>query len=115
MLELIDATSASRIIGNWGSIFLGDYLINKDMIYDSGKLAVVDQMLKRLIKDGHRVSDRILTVVLSKEMIKIFFTRATFNFLGLNFQSNDNDARHFGRLSRSRGNQILSTGWSYES
>jgi len=33
----------------------GDYLVNKDMIYDSGKLAVVDQMLKRLIKDGHRV------------------------------------------------------------
>jgi len=34
----------------------GDYVINKDMIYDSGKLAVLDQMLKRLIKDGHRVN-----------------------------------------------------------
>ena len=51
--------SSSRIITYDCLIYLGDYLVNKDMIYDSGKLAVVDQMLKRLIKDGHRVNTSI--------------------------------------------------------
>jgi ATP-dependent DNA helicase len=34
----------------------GDYVVNDEMITDSGKLTVLDQMLTRLIKDGHRVS-----------------------------------------------------------
>ena len=34
----------------------GDYVVDEEMITDSGKLTVLDQMLTRLIKDGHRVS-----------------------------------------------------------
>ena len=33
----------------------GDYVVDEDMVTDSGKLAVLDQMLTRLLKDGHRV------------------------------------------------------------
>lgn len=33
----------------------GDYIVDEAMVSDSGKLAVMDQMLKRLIKDGHKV------------------------------------------------------------
>lgn len=33
----------------------GDYVVNEDMVKDSGKLAVLDIMLTRLIKDGHKV------------------------------------------------------------
>lgn len=36
--------------------FIGDYVVNEDMVKDSGKLAVLDIMLTRLIKDGHKVN-----------------------------------------------------------
>ena len=36
--------------------FVGDYVVDEAMIGDSGKLAVLDQMLKHLIEHGHRVS-----------------------------------------------------------
>ena len=41
--------------------------------------------------------------------------RVNWIFVGLDFQSNDYDARHFGRLPRFGGNQILPTGRSDES
>lgn len=37
----------------------GEYVVDETMITDSGKLAVVDQMLKRLLKDGHKVKFRL--------------------------------------------------------
>lgn len=35
---------------------IGEYVVDESMVKDSGKLTVMDQMLTRLIKDGHKVN-----------------------------------------------------------
>ena len=71
--------------------FVGDYVVNEDMIGDSGKLAVMDQMLERLLKDGHKV--RVL------RFTKYVTFTSMFYFVGFDIQYVNDNARHFGWLS----------------
>ena len=47
----------------------GDYVVDEEMITDSGKLTVLDQMLTRLIKDGHRVSSVFFLILAIRKLI----------------------------------------------